>query len=30
VVVGLGERLVELPVDKVMVVGDDTPIIKVS
>ena len=30
VVVGLGERLVELPVDKVMVVGNDTPIIKVS
>jgi small subunit ribosomal protein S4e len=30
VVVGLGERLVELPVDKVMVVGDNTPIIKVS
>ena len=30
VVVGLGERLVELPVDKVMVVGNDIPIIRVS
>jgi small subunit ribosomal protein S4e len=30
VVVALSERSVELPVDKVMVVGEETPIIKVS
>jgi small subunit ribosomal protein S4e len=30
VVVALSEKSVELPVDKVMVIGDETPIIKVS